>query len=103
MTKPVPVDAFTYTRVSAVLAAARQQGLDPIEHLNRVGLLLTPAQEKRIRLEAMNFVMEQLESWRPAEFLRRRYRNLNVTTQDDLYRCIREWLADHITVVREGM
>ena len=101
MVKPGPIDPDTYVKVNAVITSARVRGLSLIEELNRIGLLLTPAQDKRIRLEAMSFIADQMSNWSPVEFLRRKHRNLNVTTQQDLYNCIYEWIVDHITHVRE--
>lgn len=95
------MDAFTYTRVKAVLEAALREGLDPIEHLNRVGLLLTPAQEKRIKLELLAFIIDQYQNWTPVQFLRRLHRVLDTTTQQDLYRAILGWLEDHQKAVQE--
>jgi hypothetical protein len=96
-----PIDPFTYTRVTALLEAARTAGLDPVEHLHRSGLLLTPAKEREIRVSAMSYILGQLQEWSPVHFIRRRFKNPNATTQSDLLLCIVDWLGDHIVAVKE--
>lgn len=94
-----PVDEKTYQMALACIKASFVQGTDPVERLQRHGLLLTPAEDRRIRLEAMKFILEQMTDWSPAQFLRRNHRVLEATTQSDLYICIRQWLEDHIAAV----
>ena len=69
MTKPLSVEARS--RVVDALIWARTRGLDAAEYLNDEGLLLTAPEDKRIRLEAMNFLLSKITDWSPAEFMRR--------------------------------
>lgn len=92
-----PLDPETYLRVKDVLARATRLGLDPAEQLNVAGLLLTPAQDKLIRLQAMNYLLRQVTSWRPAEFLRRKFLAEHPATPKDMYVCIVEFIEEHVS------
>ena len=98
---PGPVDPDTYQRTDLLVSMARHRGWDVTEYLNRAGLLLTPAQSKRIRVEALEYILDEMQRWRPAEFLRRHDRSLVTATPDELYRCIVEWMEDHVTAAKE--
>lgn len=99
--KPGPVDSTTHTRASFRLVWARAEGLDPIEELNRHGFLLTPAQEKRIQLEALGALLANLQDWRPAEVLRRKNRSLESATPTDMYMSILGYIEEYISVAKE--
>ena len=101
MKQPDPVDTLTYGKINAVLTGARTRGLSPIEELNRVGLLLTPAVDRRIRMQAIAGLLESLERWRPAEMLRRKLRNSEAGTPADMYSCILEYIQEYLTVMKE--
>lgn len=94
-----PVDEQTFQKAYAIIRGSIIRGVNPVEVLHQYGLLLTPAEDRRIRLEAMKFILEQMTDWSPAQFLRRNHRVLEQTTQQDLYNCIRGWLEDHISSV----
>jgi hypothetical protein len=49
----------------------------------------------------MSFILSELQNWSPVHFLRKRFRNPNATTQDDLKLCIVDWLGEHIVAVKE--
>lgn len=68
---PKPLSVEARSRVNEALIQARTQGLDTAEHLNSQGLLLTAPEDKRIRLEAMQFLLNRITEWTPAEFMRR--------------------------------
>lgn len=99
--KPLPVDGVTYRDTVRALAMAREKGLDPVEELNRVGLLLTQARHKSIKLGAMRFIAEHLDGWAPHEFLRRLVRPDHPATPADMYHCIHGWIMDLIEAVEE--
>lgn len=91
-----PLDPDTHAQVAGTVIKALRQGRSPAEALHSAGLILSPAREKAIRVSAMQFVAEELERWRPAEFLRRN----NGSTPADLYREIARWLEEHILVAK---
>ncbi len=101
MKKSDPVDGPTFSRTNAVLQAAHTRGLSAVEELNRVGLLLTPARNKQIRLETLSALVESLERWRPVELLRRRLRHAEAGTPSDMYTCILEYIQEYLTMVKE--
>jgi hypothetical protein len=97
------LDQETFEKVTQALARAKWTGTNPAEALNRAGLLWTPDREHQIRLATMRFVLEEMSSWTPAEFLRRRNKGLQNTTPMDMYICIREWLQEHLAyAITEG-
>jgi hypothetical protein len=100
MKKPDLIDSLTYGRINAVLMEARTRGLSPIEELNRVGLLHTPALNKQIRVEALSALLGSLENWRPAELLRRKLRNNEAGTPADMYSCILGFIEEYLTVMK---
>lgn len=90
-----PVDPQTYVETVVTIAQARHHGHDVVEALNRAGLLLTPAQDKRIRLEVYSYVLQRMDDLKPHEFLRRRFKqSLEQRTPSDLYECIKDWIGD---------
>lgn len=95
MVQPLDEDAFI--RVHQALIWAKIKGLDPAEHLNAQGLVLTARQDKRIRLEAMNFLLNQITDFRPAEFLRRKFDAQHSASPADMYTCIVEFIEEAIT------
>lgn len=92
--KPVPFEFWV--QVNACLLQAQRTGQDPTELLNKAGLLLTPAQDKRIRLEAMNYLLRQITSWQPHEFLRRKFHAQHSASPADMYICVVEFVEEHI-------
>lgn len=101
MKEPDLVDVLTYGRINAVLTGARFRGLSPIEELNRAGFLLTPAKDKKIRLETIEALVKDLERWRPVEFLRRRLRHGEAGTPADMYVAILGYLEEYLSVMRQ--
>jgi hypothetical protein len=91
-----PVGPETYVVVRAALERAFRLGLDPVEELAREDLLLTRARDKQIRLQAMNYLVRQVQSWRPAEFLRRKFSAEHSASPGDMYTCILEFLEEHV-------
>jgi hypothetical protein len=90
----------TYNLARVCLGRARSGGLDEVEYLNRVGLILSSAQQHRLTVEALRAMRERINGYTTAEFLRRdRTRVLEVATPDDLHRCIRRWIDEYIIMV----
>lgn len=90
------VDQATYDKVVLSLARARYRGASPVEQLNKDGLLWTPDRERKVRVAAMRFILDEMAGWSPAEFLRRRSKGLENSTPADMYICIHEWLKEHL-------
>lgn len=91
------VDQGTYDAVTRSLARARHRGASPVEQLNKDGLLWTPDRERKVRVTAMRFILDEMSGWSPAEFLRRRKKGLENATPTDMYMCIHEWIQEHVT------
>ena len=94
-TLPV-VDQVTYDKVLRSLATARYRGTTPVDQLNRDGLLWTPDRERLTRVAAIRFILDEMDGWSPAEFLRRKNKGLESATPADMYMCIRGWIQDHL-------
>lgn len=97
-----PLDPETRRRAELALSWARRQGHDPLEELHRVGLILTPAKEREIRVSGMRFLYRELVSWRPVELLRRKFNPHHSSTPTDMYACIAEFLEDHVKAAEKG-
>jgi hypothetical protein len=67
-----PVDQATWDRASAATAGALPSAAIGValELLQQHELLLTPARRQQIQLELLGYLKEQLDVFRPAEFLR---------------------------------
>lgn len=83
-----------------MLNEARSRGLNAVEELNRVGLLHTPGLDKDRRVEAIQALLESLEGWRPIELLRRRLRNGEPGSPQDMYICILEYIQEYILMTK---
>ena len=101
MTKQEILDPDTWVHVVAVLERAHKKGLDPAEQLHAQGLLLTPALRRQLRVETMQFLVNELTSWRPAEMLRVKFRPTHTATPADMYSAIVAFLDQHITYARD--
>jgi hypothetical protein len=102
MKRTAPVDPITYALTRSILKLARIQGRDEVEALHHAGLLLSATEDRRIRAEALDFIANQFSDWSAVQFLRRRHRVLEATTQQDLYLCILGWLQDHAKAAKEA-
>ena len=100
--KQLPLDEPTYLRVKWGLEHARLWGHDPAEQLHELELILTPAKEQQIKLEAMNFLLAEIQGWRPAEFIRRTDKSGTGATPADLHRAVCDFIQDHINAVKAG-
>lgn len=100
MTKPA-LDEATFATAVAVLDRARHDGLHPVEALHRSGLLLSPRVENGIKVATLGYVLHELQSWSPAEFLRRRDKKAAGASPAELHRCICEYIEDLISMARK--
>ena len=94
--EPKPLEMDSWVRVNQALTWARMKGYDPAEYLNSQGLLLTPEQDKRIRLEAMNYLLARITDWQPHEFLRRKFDAQHSSSPADMYQCVVEFIEENI-------
>lgn len=97
-----PLDQPTYLRAKWLLERAKIWGHDPVEVLHDAGLILTPAMENMLRIRGMTFILEEIQGWRPAEFIRRGDKSGAGATAADLHQRICEFIQEHIDAAREG-
>lgn len=90
-----PVDDVTWRLAEEALIVAKNNGWNPIEILDRRYLLLTPARERQIVINALENLQEDLERWQPHEMIRRVRRDGNGTPAD-MYRAICGYLKEYI-------
>lgn len=97
-----PLDQPTYLRAKWLLERARIWGHDSVEELHDAELILTPDRERAIKLQAMEFLLTEISSWRPVEFIRRTDKSGTGATAADVHRRICDFIQDHIDVVKAG-
>lgn len=97
-----PLDQPTYLRAKWVLNHAQIWGHDSVEALHEAELILTPDKERLLKLQAMQFLLAEIEGWRPAEFIRRTDKSGTGATGADVHRRICEFVQDHIDAVKRG-
>lgn len=102
MSNQKPLDELTFRRVRRCLDDARRGGHDPVELMHARGLLASPQQQHDVRLEALKRVHREIASWRPAEFLRRKFPANRQTTPTDMYSCILEFVEELIHNEKEA-
>lgn len=97
-----PLDPDVWLKVHTTLDRARRLGSDPGEELYRAGLLKTPQLEKDLYVRGMTFLLKEICSWRPAEFLRMKFLPHHSASPADMYSCIVEFIERHINAAKRG-
>ena len=98
----VQLDPETWLRVNTILSQCQRSGRDPGEELHRAGLLLTPAKESQLRIGGMEFILHEICSWRPAEFLRKRFSANHAATPADMLGCVVMFIEEHVAAAKKG-
>lgn len=96
------LDEATYRRTALTLRMAQRSGFDPVEALHRGGLLWTPHRERDTKAQVLRYIVSEMETWRPAEFMRSINRSTTAGTPADMHRAVVEWLQKHIKAIEEG-
>jgi len=94
------VDYDTQVSVDMAIYRANRQGTVYADELHRLGLLLSPNREAEIKAETMQWLVNELRGWTPAEFLRRRAMDLKNLTPADMYEAIASWMQEHADAAR---
>jgi hypothetical protein len=82
--------------VHQVAQRARRAGIDVVDALDRVGLLVTDEKVKKIRNDAFQELRAELYRWTAAQFLRRVNQETGGTPMD-MYRAILGYVDDYCT------
>lgn len=93
--KRAPLDPDTARQVRDVMAQARRNGRDPVEALNAAGLVMSPAAVAQVKGEALYALLRDVESWRPAEYVRR-VNKATAPTAADMYNAILGYIAEYV-------
>lgn len=91
---PVPVEVAA--RVRNLVFQARLHNADVVEVLNHKDLLFTPHHERRVRVEALQRLADELVRWQPHEMMRRKYHPGHSGTPADMYHVLQEFLDELI-------
>jgi len=91
---PLPVEFAA--RVRDVIVKSRYHGADVAEALNYKGLLLSPVEERNIRVRALQRLQDELSRWQPHEMLRRKFNPAHTPTPAEMYVVIQEFLDELI-------
>lgn len=98
--KQAPLDTATALAAQIAVSRARRDGRDIIEALHSEGLLASPAQVRKTKLEALTAFRQSFESWQPREYLRK-ISKPTVWTPDDMHTAIRQYLSEYIDAFKE--
>lgn len=97
----MPLDPETYLKATAALDRAHRSGWDPVEHLDRLGLVLSPAQRTDIQGQILTSLLVELGTWRPVELLRRKYHAGHQCAPADMYVVILEFIEEYRNKIKE--
>jgi hypothetical protein len=101
MSKVAVLDNLIHGLIGRVIKQAQRDGADIAERLNQVGLIWTPERELEIKARTLEYLLEEMQSWSPHEFLRIVNRSLSSCTPTDMYMAICKWTQVHIDHVRD--
>ncbi len=94
------LDVDTWITVQAIIKRSHDLGLDVAEQLDRKGLILSPAAEQRIRADTIQFILSELQSWRPSEMLRTKFHPEHSASPANMMEAIECWLQGHLETTR---
>lgn len=95
------LDELTYNKANFTLKMAQRSGHNPVEALHYAGLLWTPHRERETRANTLKFIVKEMNTWRPAEFMRSVNRSDSSGTPADMQRAIVAWIEKHIKAIEE--
>jgi hypothetical protein len=90
------LDPITFSKAKRVVSAAQSQGYDQIEALHASGLILSPAQRRKIRLEALREFQTVMMTYTTGQFFHQIRVKPEVATAEDLRRSIHQFVNDYI-------
>lgn len=96
----VPLDSDTLMRVYRSIGQAKWRGQSIPERLHTDGLLWSPQRERDIQARTIEFILDEMRTWQPHEFLRKTRRDLGQATPADMYMAICQWVEEHLAHVR---
>lgn len=96
------LDELTRVRVAAVLTNAVTNGYDRTEALHRAQLLWTPHRERETKVKILKYIVQEMTTWRPAEFMRSINRSTSAGTPADMHRAVVAWIEKHIKAIEEA-
>lgn len=102
MAQVAPLDPITYEACFNAWERARAFGANPIEELHRAGLIVTPAGQRKTRIEIVNLLRGILGECKGHELLRRKFRSSAPCTPDDMLLCVLDFIREFRDVVAEG-
>lgn len=97
-----PIDDTTRVRAEMVLAEARFSGHNWVEALHRAQLLWTPHRERETKVKILKYIVQEMTTWRPAEFMRSINRSTSAGTPADMHRAVVAWIEKHIKAIEEA-
>lgn len=98
---PMTLDVETYLKVSVALQRCQRTGWDPAEELDRLGLILSPAQQCKLQDRLLGQLLELLSNYRPVELLRRKYHPGAACSPAEMYVVMMEFIEEYRTMMRE--
>lgn len=97
----LPLDANTYGNANMVIRRSLIDGLDPVEALNRAGLLVTPARANRMASAGVDQLLESMFGWTSVEMLRRVVKGGNPGTPTQMYEAVLSFVQEFATHLKE--
>lgn len=96
-----PLDAHTYGNANMIIRRALIDGHDPVEALNRAGLLVTPARAHQMAAAGIDRLLESMFGWTAVEMLRRKVKGGTPGTPADMYEAMLSFVQEFARHVKE--
>jgi hypothetical protein len=99
--RPTTVPLDFAARVRDAVNRSKYHGVDYVDVLNGRDLLLTPAKEREVTVEALTRLWREWDRYMPHEMLRRKFHAGNPCTPADMYYVMMEFLEEYIQHEKE--
>lgn len=99
--RPTTVPLEFAARVRDAVNRSKFHGVDYVDVLNGRDLLLTPAKEREVVVEALTRLWREWDRWMPHELMRRKFHGSAQNTPADMYHVMMEFLEEYIQTERK--